>query len=104
MKMKVFFSLQQKLDILHAAYLVPHAIRSTAHKYNVDPNQICRWKASLTGLDEEEGQQQLALITAFKGQAKMTLHSGKIHIDTAHYIEQFALCLTPCTMLSGMFL
>jgi transposase-like protein len=53
-------SLQQKLDILHEVYLVPHAIKRTAHKYNVDPNQMCRWKVSLTGLDEEEGQHQLA--------------------------------------------
>ena len=103
MKMKAFFPLQQKPDILHAAYLVPHAIRSKAHKYNVDPNQIHRWKASWIGLDEEEGQQQVALFTSFKGRAKI-LNSGKIHIDNAHYIEQFALCLTPCTMLSGMFM
>ena len=77
--------LQQKIDNLHKAYLVPHAIKSTAHMYNVDPNQICRWKDSLSGLDEEIGQHQLALLTSFKCQAKKTLHSGKVCIDTAHY-------------------
>jgi hypothetical protein len=83
--MKVFLSLQQKLDILHEEYHVPHAIRSTACKYNVDPNQICRWKASLKDLDEEEGQHQLFSLNSFKGQVKKTLHSGKVHIDTAQY-------------------
>ena len=83
--MKFFLSLQQKLDILHKAYLVPHAIKSTARKYNVNPNQFRRWKASLTGLDEEEGQYQMVLLTSFKGRAKKTLHSGKVHIDTSHY-------------------
>jgi hypothetical protein len=83
--MRFFLSLQQKLDILHEAYLVPHAIKSTARKYNVDPNLICRWRASLTGLDEEEGQHQLALLISFKGLANKTLHSGKVDIDTAHY-------------------
>ena len=39
-KMKVFLSLQQKLDILCEAYCAPGVIRSTAHKYNVDPLQI----------------------------------------------------------------
>ena len=83
--MKVFLSLQQKLDIIHKAYLVLHAMKSTAFKYNVDPNQNHRWKASLTGLDEKKGQHQLALLTSFKGQAKKTFHSGKVCIDTAHY-------------------
>ena len=83
--MNIFLSLQQKLDILHDTYLVPHAIESTACKYYVDPNQICRWKASLTGLEDEEGQHQLVLLTSFKGQAKKTLCSGKVHIGTAQY-------------------
>ena len=60
-------------------------MKSTAFKYNVDPNQNHRWKASLTGLDEEKGQHQLALLTSFKGQAKKTFHSEKVCIDTAHY-------------------
>ena len=38
--MKVFLSLQQKLDILCEAYDVSGVIRSTACKYNVDPVQI----------------------------------------------------------------
>ena len=46
-------SLQQKLDILHEAYLVPHAIKSSACKYNGDPNKIHIWRASLTGLEED---------------------------------------------------
>ena len=53
--------------------------------YNVDPNQICRWKVSLTGLNEEEGMHQLALLTSFKGRVKKTLHSRKVCIDTTHY-------------------
>ena len=64
---------------------MPHAIKSTAHMYNVDPNQICRWKDSLSGLDEEVGRHQLALLTSFKCQAKKNLHSGKELIDTAQY-------------------
>ena len=83
--MKVFLSLQQKLDILHEEYHVSHAISSTACKYNVDPNQIFRFNASLAGLDEEEGQHQLVLLNSFKGKVKKALHSGKVHIDTAQY-------------------
>ena len=49
--MKVFLSLQQKLDILHEAYRAPGIIRSTACKYNVDPVQIRRWKKNLAGMD-----------------------------------------------------
>ena len=85
MKMKFFWSLQQKLDTVHKAYLVPNAIKRTARKYNVDPNQIRRWKNALTGLDEGDGQHQLALLNSFKGRAKKTLHSGKVRIDIAHY-------------------
>ena len=66
-KMKFFLSLQQKLDIVHEAYLVPNAIKRTAHKYNVDPNQIRRWKNALTRLDEEDDQHQLAILTTIKG-------------------------------------
>ena len=77
--------LQQTLDIVHNAYLVPNAITRTAQKYNVGPNQMCRWKNVLTGLDEEDGQHQLTLLTLFKGHAKKTLHSGKVCIDIAHY-------------------
>ena len=85
MKMKFFWSLQQKLDTVHKAYLVPNAIKRTARKYNVDPNQIRRWKNALTGLDEGDGQHQLALLNSFKGRAKKNLHSGKVRIDIAHY-------------------
>ena len=85
MKMKFFWSLQQKLDTVHEAYLVPNAIKRTARKYNVDPNHIHRWKNALTGLDEGDGQHQLALLTSFKSQAKKSLHSGKVRIDIAHY-------------------
>ena len=33
-------TVQQKIDILHEAYCVPDAIKSTAQKYNIDPVQI----------------------------------------------------------------
>ena len=84
-KQKFSCCYNRNFDILHEAYLVPHAIKSTARKYNVDPNKIHIWRASLTGLEEEVCQYQLALLTSFKGWAKKTLQSGKVHIDTAHY-------------------
>ena len=61
-KNEIFLSLQQTLDIVHKAYLVPNAIKRTAHKYNIDPNEIRRWKNALPGLDEEDGWHQLACV------------------------------------------
>ena len=82
---------------------MPHAIKRMACKYNVDPNQMCRWKTSLTGSDEEEGQHQLALLNSFKGGAKKAPHSGKVCIDTAHYGEIKLMFDTLCNAVS-MFL
>ena len=49
--MKVFLSLQQRLDILHEDYCALGVIRSTACKYNVDLVQIQQWKKNLAGMD-----------------------------------------------------
>ena len=103
-KMNFFGSLQQTLDIVHKAYPVPNAIKRTDRKYNVDPNQICRWKNALTGLDEDDGQHQLALLTLFKGQAKKTLHSGKVCTLTLLTMESLGTSLTPCAVPVYMFL
>ena len=88
-QIKVFLSLQQKLDILHEAYCAPGAIRSTACKYNVDPVQIQQWKKNLAGMDGHVESSEVLYISS-KGQAKKTLHNGKSHVDAEHF---GAICL-----------
>ena len=60
-------------------------MKRTACMYNDDPNQIHVWKNPLSGLNEEENKHWLAILTSLKGQAKKTLHSGKVHINIDHY-------------------
>ena len=60
-------------------------MKRTICKYNVDLNQMYKWKKSLTWLDEVDGQHQLALLTSSKGKANKTIQSGKGCIDIAHY-------------------
>ena len=79
-KMKVFLSLQQKLDILHEAYHAQGVLRSTAHKYNVDLVQIRQWKKNLAGMDGDVESSEVHYISN-KGWAKKTLHNGKSHVD-----------------------
>ena len=87
--MKVFLSLQQKLDILHEAYHAPGVIKSTAHKYNVDPVQIQQWKKNLAGMDGDVDSSEVLYISS-KGWAKKTIHNVKSHVDAKHY---GAICL-----------
>ena len=88
-KMKVFLPLQQKLDILHEAYHAPGVIKSTAHKYNVDPVQIQQWKKNLAGMDGDVDSSEVLYISS-KGWAKKTIHNVKSHVDAKHY---GAICL-----------
>ena len=83
-KMKVFLSLQQILDILHEADWAPGIIRSTACKYNVDLVQIRWWKKNLAGMDGDAESSEVLYISS-KGQAKRTLHNGKSRVDAEHY-------------------
>ena len=82
---EIFVITTETWHSLHKANPMPKSIKQTACKYNIDPNQIHRWKNSLSGLNEEDGQHQLALLTSFKDQAKKTLHCGKLCIDNTHY-------------------
>ena len=83
-KMKMFLSLQQKLDILHKAFCAPGVIRSTARKYNVDPVQIRQWKKNLSGMDGDVESSDVLCISS-KGRAKKTLHNGNSRVDAEHY-------------------
>ena len=82
--MNVFLSLQQKLDILYEAYCAPGVIRSTAHKYNVDPVQIQQLKTNLAGMGGDAESSEVLYISS-KGWSKMTLHNGKNRVDAEHY-------------------
>jgi hypothetical protein len=87
--MKVFLSLQQKLDILHEAYRPPGVIRKTAHKYNVDLVQIQQWEKNLAGMDGDVESSEVLYISS-KGQTKKTIHNGKSHVTADHHE---AICL-----------
>jgi hypothetical protein len=74
--MIVFLSIQQKLDILHEDHRAPGIIRSTAHKYNVDPVQMQQWKKNLAGMDGDVESSELLYISS-KGQAKRHFTMGR---------------------------
>ena len=63
-KMKVFLSSQQKLDILHEAYCAPGVIRSKACKYNVDLVQIQQLKKNLAGVDGDAESSEVLYISS----------------------------------------
>ena len=101
-KMKVFLTLQEKFDILHEAYCVPDAIKSTAQKYNIDPVQTRQYQQSISSLNLESGNQMLAMISR-NGQAKKTftmeslalMQNTLMHFvpNLIHYIFQADLYL-----------
>ncbi len=45
-----YYTLWDKKDIVQEAYAAPRRIRVTAHKYGVQPKQICRWRNDANAL------------------------------------------------------
>ena len=91
--MKVFLSLQQKLDILHEAYCAPGVIRSTARKYNVDLVQIQQWKKYLARMDGDAESSEVLYISS-KGWAKRLFTMGRVMLILS-IMELFISCLMP---------
>ena len=80
MKNKAYLSLQDKSNIVGEAYAQPNMIKSTACRYNMQPTQICCWRATIpfTGL-EDDG----SVVSTFK--KNKTLHKGKNTVITQQH-------------------
>ena len=99
-----FLSLQQKLDTLFTKQtLCQRALNKLLVSTTLIQSRSADGRNALTGLHEKHFQHQLALLWSYKGQANMTLYSGKVNIDTAHYGAIWHMFDT-CTELADMFL
>ena len=91
--MKVFLSLQQRLDILHEDYCALGVIRSTACKYNVDLVQIQQWKKNLAGMDGDVESSEFLYISR-KCSAKRLFTMGGA-TSMLNITEIFVTCSIP---------
>jgi hypothetical protein len=71
--------LQQWINILHEAYFVPGAIKSTAHMYSIDPEQRRQWEKKLSSLKIDSGDPMLTMLLC-NSWAKKTFHNGKLAV------------------------
>lgn len=47
---KIVFTLAEKQQIVDEAYSIPENIKKTARVYKIQPNQIRKWKQTLSGI------------------------------------------------------
>ena len=99
--MKVFLTLQQKIDTLHEAYCVAGAIRSTAHKYNIDPVQIRQWKIrkiSSLNLESEDPTQSIISRSSITG---LKTSGSSMRCTVLHGVTLNSAKLTPLDIFQG---
>jgi len=77
--MKVFLSIANKRKIVGEAYAQPFKLRATAWRYDVQPAQICRWRAHIPAINEDREA----------APRNKTLHRGKASIQEEQWDHIF---------------